>query len=297
LESAGNNISGKFLVNNAVVYDPAFVFHIGLNTVMTSWIDAAVVAAESLLVPGVDNVRPLKVNSVNTRDASYQMHIAPTRVWAKNLTVETSLAAPELTTVQSGLAGVVNHANNLQVAVNDVETHVATLQEWRTGLDPRVTALEANRITPRTANTSETQYNVLSGTQILPLVAGPGVLMEVVNRTITGGLQIPDFFRISAGPWVAGRLRSDGVKLTSVGRYDYSVTGKTSDAAGLLISWVNPPHPANLDFVMLVTPLPMAQGRERLFWNTWIGSSRSFRIFVSDFNGVGVDRHLTFAVH
>ena len=47
---------------------------------------------------------------------------------------------------------------------------------------------------------------------------------------------------------------------------------------------------------MLVTPLPLVQQRERLFWNTWIGSSRSFRVFISDFNGNGVNRHFTFAV-
>jgi hypothetical protein len=80
-----------------------------------------------------------------------------------------------------------------------------------------------------------------------------------------------------------------------VGRFDYTVTGKSGDATGCLISWTEP-HPANLDFVKLVTPLPMAQGRERLFWNTWIGSNRSFRVYIQDFNNVGVDRHFTFAV-
>ena len=224
------------------------------------------------------------------------MHVAPTRVWAKNLTVETSLTAPELTTVQMGLGNLVNHANNLQVGLNDVETLTATLWGWKEGLDPRVQTLEVNQIVPRTANTTDTQHNVLQGNQVLPLVAGPGVRLEVVNRTVAGGLQIPDFFRVSAGPWVGGRVRNDGIKLSSVGRFDYTTSGNTGDANGMLISWVNPPHPANLDFVKIVTPLSMVLGREKLFWNTWIGSNRSFRAFITDADGNGVDRHFTFAV-
>ena len=90
-------------------------------------------------------------------------------------------------------------------------------------------------------------------------------------------------------------MRSDGVKLSSVGRYDYTVSGKTGDTNGLLIQWI-PSHPAFFDFVKLVTPLPMNQGRERLFWNTWTFSDKGFRVYIQDFNGVGVDRHFTFAV-
>ena len=90
-------------------------------------------------------------------------------------------------------------------------------------------------------------------------------------------------------------MRNDGVKLSSVGRFDYTVSGKTGDTNGMLIQW-DPPHPANFDFVKLVTPLPMNQGRERLFWNTWIFSNRGFRVYITDFNGAGVYRHFTFAV-
>ena len=91
-------------------------------------------------------------------------------------------------------------------------------------------------------------------------------------------------------------MRDDGVTLSSVGRYDYTTSGRTGDTNGMIIQWTNPPHPAGLDFVKLVTPLPMAQGRERLFWNTWIFSSRGFRVFISDSSGNGVNRHFTFAV-
>jgi hypothetical protein len=297
LEGAGSNVNipGRLLVNNAAEYNPSYALHVGLST-MTAWLDANTVVAESLLVPGADNVRPLKVNSSTTRDSSYQMHVGPSHVWAKNMTVETSLTAPELTTVQTGLASLTTDFTTARTLLYDVETLTMTMWDWKPTVDSRLTNAEANRVTARNSTaTTDSQFNVLAGTNVIPLVAGPGIRFEVVNRTIFGGMQIPDYIRVSAGPWVGGRLRSDGFKLSSVGRFDYTVSGSSGAAAGCLISWTEP-HPANLDFVKLVTPLPMAQGRERLFWNTWIGSNRSFRVYIQDFNNVGVDRHFTFAV-
>ena len=159
-----------------------------------------------------------------------------------------------------------------------VESDVATRQTGLVaaeasfnGLQPRVTALETD------VNAAETNISTL--------------------LTTVGALNARVFTLESAkAPWVAGRMRDDGVVLSSVGKYTYTVSGRTGDANGMLISWTDPPHPANFDFVKLVTALSSTGNRERLFINTWIGSSRSFRVFISDFNGAGVNRHFTFAV-
>ena len=83
--------------------------------------------------------------------------------------------------------------------------------------------------------------------------------------------------------------------MSSVGRYSFTVSGRTGNADGMLISW-NEPHPASLDFVKLVTPLPLVYGRARMFWNTWPHTNKSFRVFISDFNGAGLSTLFTFAV-
>jgi hypothetical protein len=217
-------------------------------------------------------------------------------MWVKNLTIESTITSQQLNTLNTGLTNVVNHANDLQVAVNDVETLTATLWEWRPTADTRLTNLEANRITARNSTaTTDPQFNVLSGTNVIPLVAGPGVRFETINRTIVGGLQAPDYIRVSAGPWVGGRLGAGGELMSSVGRYSFTISGRTGSADGMLISW-NEPHLANLDFVKLVTPLPLVYGRARMLWNTWIHTNKSFRIFISDSSGAGLNTHFTFTV-
>ena len=130
---------------------------------------------------------------------------------------------------------MVTHANALQTGLNDVETHVSTLQTWREGLDPRVSALETNAIAGQPASVESgaqpnDQHFVLSGNKIVPLVAGLGVVIDTVSR----GLFQTDYLRVTAGPWVGGRMRDDGVKLSSVGRYDYTTSGRTGDVNGML---------------------------------------------------------------
>ena len=284
LEGLGGEVPGKLRINDANARDTGSIFHIGGDRIMFNRSDSHTMVVENLAVRSIGGTNTtFSATPSNTRLSQYQMQVSNENSWVKTLTVETSITAPQITALQTGLTAATGNYNSLLTTT--------------TALGTRVGTLEIEKIVPRTANVPENeQFHVLRGTALLPLVAGPNVRLETVNRTLIGGLTSPDYVRISAAPFVAGRLRSDGVKLTSLGMYDYTTSGRTGAADGLLISWVNPPHPANLDFVMLVTPLPLAQGRERIFWNTWIGSSRSFRIYMSDFNGNGVDRHLTFAV-
>ena len=48
LEAVGDNIPGKLKVDGGVIYDPAFVLHVGLNTVMAHRYDAKFVDTETL---------------------------------------------------------------------------------------------------------------------------------------------------------------------------------------------------------------------------------------------------------
>ena len=66
-------------VDNAVIYDEAFVMHIGLDTVMAYRYEVTLMDTEALFVRGVDNSRPFKANSATSRDGSYQLHVTPTR--------------------------------------------------------------------------------------------------------------------------------------------------------------------------------------------------------------------------
>ena len=93
---------------------------------MTARLNTSLVDAVTVLTRGAgQNV--FRAGNDTTRDSVFQVQVAPDRMWVKNLTIETNIIAPQLTTLQTGLTNVVNQANDLQVAVNDVETHVSTL--------------------------------------------------------------------------------------------------------------------------------------------------------------------------
>jgi len=141
---------------------------------------------ENLGVRGLDNTRLAFNASVSlNRFSPYQCQVSPERMWIKTPVVEENMTAPELTSLTS---------------------RVATLKAT-----PAVTARSATGV-----EQSE-QYLVISGRSIIPLVAGPGCVIETVNRTITGGLTIPDDLRVSALPWVAGRVGSNLAVISSTG--------------------------------------------------------------------------------
>ena len=103
---------------------------------MSARVNAGLVDTGIVLVRG-SGTNTFRAESETIRDTAFQAQVAPDRVWVKTLAVETSLDAPQITTLQAGLSNVVSHANSMQDGLNDVETHVSTLQTWREGLDPR----------------------------------------------------------------------------------------------------------------------------------------------------------------
>jgi len=92
------------------------------------------------------------------------------------------------------------------------------------------------------------QHFVLSNGRIIPLVAGFGVVVETV---VTGNpLPLPQFLRVSARPWAAGRVSQTATVISSTGRHAFTVSG--AFGTGLRIGF--PSHPDGQNYTTCVTP-------------------------------------------
>ena len=138
---------------------------------MSARVDCGVVDTGIILARGVvDTVSygTLKADTATSRDVGFQMHVIRDRAWVRRLIVVDSLTAPELT--------------SLTTRVTTLETNQAP------NLTSRVDALEANQVTPHLPVTTFATNYVLTGNKIIPLVEGPGV---VIN-TVTTGMFSPE---------------------------------------------------------------------------------------------------------
>jgi phage shock protein A len=291
LESETDDIPGKLKVDSTNVYDSTFVAHIGGDRLMTARLNTSLVDAVTLLTRGAgQNV--FRAGSDTVRDSAFQAQVGPDRMWVKNLTVETTITSQQLNLLNTNLTTVTNQANGLQVAVDDVESDVAALQTGLVaaetnfnGLQTRVSTLEANAITGQPAGSVQPgdQHFVITGSKIIPLVAGPGVEIETVN---SGLLQV-EYLRVSARPLCAGMVASNATVVSSSGRVGFSVT---QDAAvGSFRIQMNAARPSNTNgYVVHATPYTTsAQRAIRIATANTIelANSTVFRVYTADAAG------------
>jgi len=154
--------------------------------------------------------------------------------------------------------------------------------------------LEVDAITTKTANLDQgLQYFALRGSRIIPLVAGPGVTLETVNRTLAGGLTEPDYIRVSARPWAAGFIAANGTKVTSYGHVDFEMNGTFSDRRQTRLAQA---HPQGMRCAHSMSPDVGA--RAQLTFNMFAENDpRNFTFFISTPDGAAAIRDLTFVIH
>ena len=75
--------------------------------------------------------------TTDSRASNYQSQASPNRFWIKTLIVETSISAPQITTLTTGLAAA-------QTSHNSLQARVSLLEELIGALNARVYTLENN---------------------------------------------------------------------------------------------------------------------------------------------------------
>jgi len=122
---------------------------------------------------------------------------------------------------------------------------ITTLQNSATALTTRVAALEADPLTAKVPSIGDTLHFVLTGNQVIPLVAGLGVEIE----TVTEGLFMPSYIRVSALPWAAGWVSSQRDDVACTSKHAFTTAGGFS--TGVLIRF--PDHPDGTNYTISVT--------------------------------------------
>ena len=130
---------------------------------------------------------------------------------------------------------------------------------------------------------------MLRGSRLLPLVAGPGVVLQTVNRNLVGGLTEPDYVLVSARPWAAGRVSQSATTISSTGRHAFTVAG--TFGTGIRIGF--PSHPDGLNYTAFVTTRTVGILNASYEPN----SAGEYAFFFRNVSGVQLSTEFCFVVH